>query len=558
MKKYNFIYLGLSIFSSSILILLILLKVFDVVLAGTSFFLLVFLFALVSLVFAIIGTVILNIYLKDLHWKYNRLREQLETNSGEEIQVDGLEEISSLINKLINEYKRLNQEYEEVKAREYKMNDLITELYKGNIEAKLEDDLPLLKKLFYKYRKLFSLLFQALLKTSLYFHKNRQDIYKLKEEYKKFKEIFSNLSQYVNFTSDVFTKLSGDIVIFVQNAISSLDSLKTLDNVASYIYSSGVKLNEISSKIKQNSDDMFKEISNVDNISKRISEISEQTLLLSMNAIIESSKAGEYGKGFSVIAEEIRKLSESVSKFSKLITSEMQLLKGKINTNKIFSEDILTEAEVLSKNSQKISEISSSSQKIFLAIIDSTEFLSKSMNELSYKFNEILEINNKLISTYNFIDSQVLVPINEKIFSLSEIIETFVGFIDKELKFNSEKVKVMVAFIYHILLINKIFGFIYNIVTVYPEELLDPHECGLGKWYYSVRAEELKNLTEFKNLEKVHIKLHDVIKEVVENKDKLPPQELEGLSGLIRDLSESIVLILNKIIDVLPAEEYSE
>ncbi|MEW5807754.1 MAG: methyl-accepting chemotaxis protein [Acidobacteriota bacterium] len=62
----------------------------------------------------------------------------------------------------------------------------------------------------------------------------------------------------------------------------------------------------------------------INKIVEFITSISQQTHLLALNATIEAAKAGEEGKGFSVVAEEIRKLAENVRRFAEQISKIVQ------------------------------------------------------------------------------------------------------------------------------------------------------------------------------------------------------------------------------------------
>jgi len=65
---------------------------------------------------------------------------------------------------------------------------------------------------------------------------------------------------------------------------------------------------------------------------KLISEISDQVGLLSLNASIESARAGETGKGFQVVAREISKLGENTNENSQMISKKLKILSQKIKS----------------------------------------------------------------------------------------------------------------------------------------------------------------------------------------------------------------------------------
>ncbi|URZ00463.1 methyl-accepting chemotaxis protein [Clostridium felsineum] len=124
-----------------------------------------------------------------------------------------------------------------------------------------------------------------------------------------------------------------------------------------------VKLNDSTGNLVNGAIDTAK---NTDDIINFVQSISKQTNLLGINAAIESARAGEVGKGFNVVAQEIRKLSNSSTESLGKIDSVLKEISKSVNsihddtkkTREFFEEQVAAFEQV----NASIQELNSTSQ----------------------------------------------------------------------------------------------------------------------------------------------------------------------------------------------------
>lgn len=102
-------------------------------------------------------------------------------------------------------------------------------------------------------------------------------------------------------------------------------------------------------------------ITSMDEILKYINSISDTTNLLGLNAAIESARAGEYGRSFSVVSKEIRKLALNSKDSANQINDTLNEQKENINNIISFIDEFSSTSEAQASQSQ---QIATSSEKL--------------------------------------------------------------------------------------------------------------------------------------------------------------------------------------------------
>ena len=151
-------------------------------------------------------------------------------------------------------------------------------------------------------------------------------------------------------------------------------------------------VHELSSEVKTHMLDLGKQAQDIGVIMNVISDIADQTNLLALNAAIEAARAGEAGRGFAVVADEVRKLAEKVMLATKDVNDAVTSIQRSAKTNIDMVEQSTDEIV-------RSSELGNESVETLLDILDIARKTAEEIEGIATAGGRQLTVNENIHAT---------------------------------------------------------------------------------------------------------------------------------------------------------------
>ena len=277
-----------------------------------------------------------------------------------------------------------------------------------------------------------------------------------------------------------------------------------------------------------------------------IEDIADQTNLLALNAAIEAARAGEQGRGFAVVADEVRALAERTTRATKEIGEMIKAIqretKGAVTVMEQGVQQVETGTTEAAHSGEALKDILSQINDVAMQvsqIATAAEEQTATTGEISNNIHQITEIirttaheaheSATSASRMNFLAEELMTGLGK--FTMAE---------DVLLAISKAKSA-------HMIFIGKIKAHLDGSVRIDPNALPTHLTCAFGKWYQGKGKDACGHLGQFREIDAHHARVHDLGKQSVNTFNTGDKNKAMQLCAEMVSNSEALMGILDKL-----------